>query len=205
MATELSIKNRALTHCGELRLSGLTEDSVNKRLLNDIYHDSRRALLEMHSWKFARKQIELAQLTTTPQGYDLAFKLPSDLIKIIEFNNTDPEFREKLPFNTIDGELHTNETQAKIEYIYDAKNETLFSSGFVEALSLYLGMTIAFSRTKDQVLMDRLEARFEKALSRAKRSDAGQDNRPRAADIGFPNISARRFFRESPRQVIINN
>jgi len=205
MATELSIKNRALTACGELRISGLTEDSVNARLINEIYDDSRRAVLEMHSWHFARKQVELAQLTTTPHGYDNAFELPSGIIKIVGFNNTDPEYRQKLPFEIVGDELHTSESSAKITYIQDVTLTGLFSSGFVEALTLYLAQTVAFSRTKSQTLMDRLDAKFEKAMSRAKRADAGQSNRPPPADSGFPNIAARRLGNNYFRGVVINN
>lgn len=178
---------------------------MNARLINDIYDDSRRAVLEMHSWHFARKQVELAQLTTTPHGYDNAFELPSGIIKIVGFNNTDPEYRQKLPFEIVGEELHTSEDSAKITYIQDVTLSGLFSSGFVEALTLYLALTVAFSRTKSQPLMDRLDARFEKAMSRAKRADAGQGNRPPPADSGFPNICARRTGNNYFRGIVINN
>lgn len=205
MATKLSIWNRALTTVGELRVSGLTEDSVNARLLAEIYEDSKRAVLEMHSWRFARGQVVLAQNTNTPLGYERSFELPADFIKVLEFNNTDPFYRQKLSFEIVGQELHTSEDVAKITYLKDITSAGLFSSGFVECLSLYLGQTIAFSRTKAQTLMDRLDARFEKALARAKRADAGQDNTPRAADDGFPNIASRRYNTDQFRGIVINN
>ena len=205
MATKLSIWNRALTTAGELRVSGLTEDSVNARLLAEIYEDSKRVVLEMHSWRFARAHRTLSQNPTAPPGYDNNFELPEDFIKIVEFNNTDPFYRQKLSFEIIGQELHTSEDVAKITYIKDITTAGLFSSGFVECLSLYIGQAIAFSRTKSQTLMDRLEARFEKALARAKRADAGQDNTPRPADDGFPNIAARRYNTDQFRGIIINN
>lgn len=206
MATELNIKNRALVLCGELRIAGLTEDSVNARLLNEIYPDCRRFVLEQHSWRFAREQLELAQLTTSPEGYDNAFELPGDLIKIVDFNNEDPEFRQQLSYEEVGEELHTNEDQAKITYVKDVTKAGLFSSGFVETLALYLAITIAFSRTKSQTLMDRLEARYDKTLAKAKRSDSGKGIRPRPADISFPNIAARsRSSTSFVRPLIINN
>lgn len=192
MASKLDIWNRALRKIGEARLSGVDEDSVNGRMLRDCYEESKRAVLEMHSWKFARKQSNLALNSTTPiDGYANSFKLPSDCLKIVYFNNTYPNDRQVVPFTTVGRNLRTDEGVAKITYISHDVLEGDFSAGFVECLSTYIAMTHAFERTKSQPLMERLNQMFERQLSMAKRNDASGDNTPASSKLSFPNIAAR--------------
>ena len=192
MATKLDIWKRALNKIGELPVTSLTESSVNQRLLSANYDDDLKAVLEMHSWKFARVLVQLAATTAPAFGYDVAYQLPTDFVKIVYLNNTDPEYRERFSFDIVGDQLHTNETTAKIVYISNATGEGRFSPGFVDALATYIGRNIAYTRTKSQPLMERMDAMFDKALARAKRSDSANDVVPRAADSSFPNIAARR-------------
>ena len=192
MASKLDIWNRGLRKIGEARLSGLDEDSVNGRMLRDGYEESKRAVLEMHSWKFARKQANLPLNATTPlEGYANSFKLPSDLLKIIYFNNTYPNDRQRIPFTTVGRDIHTDEGVVKITYLSHDVEEGDFSAGFTECLSTYIAFTHSFERTKSQPLMDRLNQQFERQLSSAKRSDAAMDCTPGASMLSYPNIAAR--------------
>lgn len=192
MASKLDIWNRALRKIRERRVSGVDEDTEPARMLRDCYEDSKKAVLEMHSWKFARKQANLALNTADPlDGYVNSFELPSDLLKIVYFNNTYPNDRQKIPFTTLGSTLHTDESVVKITYISSDTPEGDFSAGFVECLSTYIAMTHAFERTQSQPLMDRLNQMFERQLSRAKRDDAAMDNTPRSSDMSYPNIAAR--------------
>jgi len=201
MATKLSIWKRALNKIGEAPVTSLTENSVNQRILDANYDDDRKAVLEMHSWKFARVLVELAATTVPAFGYDAAYQLPTDFIKIVEFNNTDPEYREKCPFDIVGDQLHTNEDFAKIKYIKDSTSEGDFSAGFVDALATYIARNIVYTRTKSQPLMERMDAMFDKSLAAAKRADSALDITPRPADTAFPNIRARRFSTRNYRNI----
>lgn len=192
MATKLQIWNRALNHIGELRISGLTEDSVNRRLLEANYEDDKRAVLEMHTWKFAREHSNLATNATAPEfGYAISYELPVDFIRMVYFNNTIPEYRDQKAFEIVGSELHTDETTAKITYIKDITSAGSFSAGFVEALSLYMAKNLAYYRTKSVPLSDNLETKFQKALSAAKKADGSADFTPHQGLINYPNIAAR--------------
>lgn len=204
MATKLGLWNRALNKIAELKISGLGEDSVNKRLLESNYDDDRRALLEMHSWRFARK-LEVLQLATAPPfGYDNAFQLPNDFIRIVYFNNIDPEYRETKLFEINGQEIHTDQDSAKITYIRDLDSPGLFTGGFTDALATYMANNICYNRTKDQGLMDRMDTRFEKALSRAKRADANGSNTPPPALSAYPNLGARLGINRWPANTQVN-
>jgi hypothetical protein len=191
MADTLKIWNRALHYAGELRVSSLTEESVNGRLMRDVYEEDKKAVLEMHSWKFARELVELVATTAPDFGYTKAYQLPTDFIRIVSFNNTDPEYRERKFFSIVGQELHTSQDSAKITYIKDVVAPGLFTPGFVDALARHLSRTIAYTRTKSQPLMDRADVLFDKALAKAKRSDAAGDHSPPSALSAYPNISAR--------------
>ena len=192
MATKLQIWNRTLRKIGEQREAGLTDNTVNGRILADNYEDDKRAVLEMHSWKFARKLKSLALNSNSPEfGYENSFELPSDCLKIVSFNDTDPLDRQKVPFTVVGTELHTDESVAKIVYISSDTPEGQFSAGFVEALCIFMAANIAYARTKSQPLMDRMDQKFERALARAKRDDSAMDITPRASILSFPNLAAR--------------
>lgn len=198
MATKLGIFNRALNKIAELKISGIGEDSVNNRLLESNWDDDRKAVLEMHSWRFARK-LEVLQLTTAPAfGYANAFRLPADFIKLVYFNNIDPEYRETKFFEINGQEIHTDQDSAKVTYIRDLDSPGLFTGGFTEALATYMANNIAYHRTKDQGLMDRMDARFEKAMARAKRADASGNNTPPPALSAYPNLGARFGYTKWP-------
>lgn len=192
MADTLTIWNRALHYAGELRVSSLTEESVNGRLLRDVYEEDKKAVLEMHSWKFARTLVELAELGTAPAfGYTKAFQLPSDFIRIVYFNNIDPQYREKKYFEINGQEIHTSQDSAKITYIKDVVSPGSFTPAFVDALARHLCRTICYTRTKSQPFLDRADALFDKALAKAKRSDSAGDHTPPPALSAYPNIGAR--------------
>lgn len=192
MANKLQIWNKTLHRIGELRLSGLTEDSVNRRILDDIYDSDRRSVLEMHSWKFARAHRDLALNSSSPTfGYDNSFALPSDFIKIVYFNNTTPEYRERKDFEIVGSDLHTDESFAKITYIKDQTSENSFPPLFVECLVAYLAKNLAYTRTASASLAESLDGAFIRALNNAKHSDSGQDITSKPAMTSFPNINAR--------------
>jgi len=160
--------------------------------MRDVYEDDKKAVLEMHSWKFARELVELAQNGTDPVfGYDNSFQLPTDFIRIVHFNNVDPQYREKKFFDIVGQELHTSQDSAKITYIKDVVAPGLFTPGFVDALSRHLCRTICYTRTKSQPFLDRADALFDKALAKAKRSDSAGDHTPPPALSAYPNIAAR--------------
>lgn len=192
MPTKLGIWNRALRKIGERRLSGVDEDSVNGRMIRDMYEDSKNTILEMHSWKFARKEQNLPLNSTGPiEGYANSFKLPADCIKIIYFNNTYPNDRQVIPFTVVGRNIHTDESVVKITYLSNSVEEGKFSNGFAECLSTYMAATHAFERTKSQPLMDRLYSQFDRQLKQAKRDDASSDMTPPPSSLSFPNIAAR--------------
>ena len=192
MASKLTIWNKALRKVGELRVTSLTENSVNARLLQDTYEEDKNAVLEMHSWKFARKEYECGlNGGVTPVAWDHSYELPNDFIKIIYFNNTDAFDRQKVMFDVQGDTLLSNEDTAKIIYTSRETVEGLFSPLFVECLSTYMAMNMAYNRTKSQPLMERLAQAFERQLSRAKVADGSQDNTPAPSFLSFPNLCAR--------------
>ena len=192
MASKLTIWNKSLRKIGEARITSLTEDSVNARLLQDTYEEDKNAVLEMHSWKFARKEYECGlNGGITPTAWDHSYELPNDFIKIIYFNNTEAFDRQAIGFDVLGDTLLTNEDTAKIVYTSSTTLEGLFSPLFVEALTTYMAMNNSYNRTKSQPLMDRLSQAFERQLARAKVADSAMDTTPPPSRLSFPNVGAR--------------
>lgn len=190
MANKLTIWNRALAKLGERRVTSLTEDSPNSRKLSATYDEDRRSLLAMHAWKFATKEGNLAQNVSGPlKGYSNSFELPNDFIKLVSLNNIYPSDRNTPFFKILGDKIHTDETEAKISYVYDLENEGLFSPLFVEALSSFMAWNLSFSVSSAN--SEALSNRFQLELGRAKVADAQGDRSYRPSLYSFPNLGAR--------------
>lgn len=88
MASETGIVNIALARISVERISSLDSGSTKQaRVARDLFDEARDELLRMHTWSFATKRVELAQATgsgATPAfGFDYAYNVPSDLLRII--------------------------------------------------------------------------------------------------------------------------
>lgn len=190
MANKLEIWNRALAKLGERRVTSLTEDSPNRRKLEAVYNEDKRAVLSMHAWKFALKQANLATNVAAPiEGFKYSYELPNDFIRITALNDKYPEARNT-PFFTIRGDrLHTDEEVAIIEYVHDVPEEGIMPPLFVEALSTYIAVTLSYSIQKSNSVL--LSERFEMDLGRAKSVSGSGDRRPVAAYYAWPNLGAR--------------
>lgn len=191
MSTKLQIWNKALTLLGDKRISGLTENSVLRRDIESVYEEDKRSLLEQGTWKFARKEATLNLNITVPNGFSRAFELPADFLKLVYLNNTNPAQRDTPYFGIVGQELQTDETSAKITYIYNVTQEGLFSPTFTNSLSIQLALSLAFARTQSQPLIDRLEDKLERSLSKARKADSMGERSHPVTPYAYPNVLAR--------------
>lgn len=174
MAAEVDIANRAITKLGGQAIVSLTEDSRNARAANANYATLRDAELEEHTWSFAVKRASLAASTTSPlftKGY--AFPLPSDFLRILP---KDPEDNT----NDVDWEIEgqtivTNDTAPlDVRYVARITDTSAMPALFREAVACRLALELCELITNSNTKAQLLEAQYQEAIRKAKRTNAIQ-------------------------------
>lgn len=86
----VGIANRALLRIGADIIASLSENSPNAIKVNAIYADVRDEVLQARDWKFAVTRAKLVVSATTPlYGYNFAYAMPSDFLRLKKWRNTD--------------------------------------------------------------------------------------------------------------------
>lgn len=160
MTSKLEIFNNALQNLKvNFYLSSPDEDIQQAKDLSLAYDLCREFVLSEHHWTFATKRKALNRDAEMPDfGYQYQYTLPSDYIKIVETKNDESARYSNIQINqkygtifndtdhsnavddyVIEGnKLLTNNTQMNIIYVYNIKDESVFSADFTMCLSFYL-------------------------------------------------------------------
>ena len=176
MATEVSICSNALRQLGDDPITSLTDDTERARLCNSLYADARDAVLRSHPFNFSITRASLTQLSATPAfGFDYQYALPTDpyCLRVLQMEYQDYIFKvENLA--TEGRGLLTNEDTAKILYIARITDTALFDSLFVDTLTAFLAVKLAYPITNSVNLQTQMQNLYQLKLSEARSID-GQE------------------------------
>lgn len=174
-SSEVSICNSALLKIGAERITALSDSNKRAIACNEQYSKCRDEVLEAHPWNFAIKRVELSQNATGPAfGYTYAYDLPADCLRVLEMSDTD------ITYEIEAGTLITDEDTAKIKYIAQTADTTLFSPTFSEALALRLASDLAYHLVQSSALQAALYKAYTEFLANAKTVDAQGGGTPLA-------------------------
>jgi len=159
--TSISICNEALSMIGAKTIQSFDDNTENARRCASVYDSSRKALLRMHPWSFARKREQLAPVVTHPSfGYSHAFPLPNDFLRVID---TGQEFYE------VEGRhILANSNLINLVYVSDNDNEQTWDSLFCECMALYLVHKLAKPITGSQTEADSAWQKLQNLLKQAR-------------------------------------
>jgi hypothetical protein len=176
MPSKVGIVNAAFRKLGEAPITAVGEDNKAGRLSDERYDEVRDALLHRHPWNFAMKRDSLAPSATDPEwGFDHAYPLPTDYIRMYSVNGQDMDSNT---WSVENGHVVTNlDAPIEIRYVYQVTDPALMTPGFREALASMLAADWANDITgDDQVVSD--QNRFAlRAIAQA-RSNDGQEGMP---------------------------
>lgn len=199
MASQLELVNMALAEVAEVApLSDINEDSTPARLARLHYDQAIREVLREGMWKAARTSAVLAQISPAPTfGWGYAYQLPNDFLRIVSFNDIDPDdVREEL-FEIRGDQLHTDETVAKVVYVRDltiAQGDiNAMDALLTKAAILNLATKLAWPLQQSRTLQENLELRYREALRRAKSADARDEFRPTVNRLSSSRWQGARF------------
>lgn len=184
--TKVSICNEALSMIGAKTIQSFDDNTENARRCAAIYDSSRRALLRMHPWSFAKRRAQLAPVTTYPAfGYSHAFPLPKDFIRVISAGEYSYEFEER--------HILADTNLINLVYVSDNDNEQTWDSLFSECMALYLVHKLAKPITGSQTEADSAWQKLQNMLKQA-RAINGQERPAQdfAADY-YPSLMGVRY------------
>lgn len=186
MTTDISICNSALVLIGgtDNAINSFDDDTREARICAQLYPGTRDYTISRHPWKFTLGQQALAKLAADPLfDYDNAFQLPTDpkLIQAIKVNdqvgsllNFGLSGRVTQSYRILEDMLFTNATQINLLFQF-VPVEATFPPYFVEVLEFAMAEKLALALEQDESLADRMAARLELRVRKARHIDSRND------------------------------
>lgn len=175
--SSVTIANRALQRLGATRISSLTQNHPNARSINAAYDTTRRRLLRLYAWSFAKMRASIAA-DATQTVYDALnrYQVPNDFVRLIRNPGNSASEQQRRDWEIEGGFIVTQDgSPLQFRYIADVTDEAQFDPMFVEAFACQLAYEaceeITGSTGKRQALLVDLktiiqQARFSNAIER---------------------------------------
>ena len=170
--TKLEICNRALTRCGVEPIASLIEQNKRAILVTAQYEATLKEILNDTPWNFAIGRVLIHKGATPLYGFNCAYDLPSDVIRVLEIDN--PEVYR------VEGRKLLSNYDAdtlNIKAIMSIIDTTLFSPSFIKAFYLKLAEDISYALIQSAALQQAIISEAERYLRRA-RSYNSQEGTP---------------------------
>lgn len=175
---KMEICNLALMRLGAMPILSMDQQCKAAIALKANFDLILLIVLRDHPWNFAEKRASLAQLSEAPLfGYDYAYQLPVDRVRVLGLVGGEDKLDPTLDFKIEGDQLLTNQTSAKIQYIYKVTDPAKFDAKFSSALASRLAAEIAYHLTGAAAMKKQMMAEYLQELADARSIDA-QENPP---------------------------
>ena len=184
MTSSIDICSNALQLIGDEPINSFDEPGAGAKVAKALYQTIKETLLSSHTWSFALKQQRLSRLSQVPDkktGYNYAFQLPTDLIRIWNI-------QDHSDYILINGLLYSNNKELLCTYIYDVE-ESALPPQFAKSLEYALAADFAISITENQSMNALYEQKAQMAAIMARSIDS--QGRPQQGFIDRPLIDVR--------------
>jgi hypothetical protein len=185
MASETGIVNIALARIGVERISSLDSDTVKPaRVARDLFDEARDELLRSGTWNFATRRASLSKVSgfTPAFGFDYAYTLPSDFLRVMSVHPVDSverQVRYQIE-NISDGGtpktvLLSNSNNLYLRYVAQITDVNRMSPMFRSLLAQKLAVDLghALDRSNGQIEMH--ERKLGQMMARARAVDGVED------------------------------
>ena len=146
--TKTELANQALSCLGEATsIADFDEDSPNAITIRIHYDRVRQSLLRSHPWNFATGRAAITADATAPAfGWGYRYALPADCLLVRTYNGFEADLEE---YNfVIEGSwILSDSDTAKITYVTDEEDTTLFDALFIDVLVHRLAAAVALDIT----------------------------------------------------------
>lgn len=171
-SSSTAICNSALIKIGLDRISALSDDVQRAIYCNEQYAKLRDEVLFSHPWNFAVTMATFSATVNTPIfDYSTEYTIPSDCLRILDIYG-EPEWEVGLNAAGTAKVLLANRTSAKVRYIAQVTDTTLFTPAFDEALAARIAADLAYGLVQSISLQDQMFKVYQQLLSQARSFDA---------------------------------
>lgn len=155
--SQLGIWNKALALSGTAAINSVTATSPPARACQLFWPVLREAVFRAAPWHCIAKRVSLTEQADTPAwGYAYAYVLPDDYVRMIGMQDPSSAYQD------VGGLLHTDESPANIEYVYNCTDCTRYSADLVRSLYLNLGYEVGFCLGRDAQIITAIKTDLEK-------------------------------------------
>ncbi len=171
MSSKIEIINQALSSLGEPPIETISEDTKQARAAVLIYDDKRDALMQEHLWNFAISRASLPVSMTTPEwGFDNAYQIPSDSLRIVSVEFQDDDSWE------VEGQTIVTDAEGplNVKYISRVEDENQMTAQFRETLAALLAKELAEILVKTSTVKADLQQEYSDKLRIARSMDGAE-------------------------------
>lgn len=173
----IDICNSALIEAHQdATITNIDEHSVEAERCKRIYDITRRELLSMYPWTFAKKYVKLARFKEDVEGFKYAYKYPTEALRINDIYVNEEAFKARtfIPFDLadvkiaiVDGEkcLCCDYSAPYVSENIDITTEEMFSNNFCRLMYLYLALKITKMAGTKQEVRNEIIAEINEQLS----------------------------------------
>lgn len=178
MPSAVEICNLGLLKFGDKTIASITAPTTKEeRTCKVMYPILRDQMTYSHPWNFAMQRADIsAQVTATPVfGWDYAYTIPGDCLRVWELWGSDAEWVVE------HGQLLTDQDEEiYIRYISQVTETGYFSPSYVNCLATRIGAELAAKLGKDEKMRAFLLEELNKIeLPLARSLNAMEGNPPR--------------------------
>lgn len=170
-ASDVDIANDALTLLGAGRVTNLSEESTQAKVMLQMYQPSVDAVLQSYPWNSALKQAELPQLAShTPEyGYTYAYQLPVDpvCLRVLEVYNPSRHSNRDVEWKKFGDKIYSDLESVKITYIARITSSE-FDPLLRQAIGAYLAYTAAYAIVQSNTVQGQMYQIYQQRLAEAR-------------------------------------
>lgn len=159
------IANLALTRLGKPQIDRLDEGTPSANYCQSYLGETIDYVLGIRDWSAPRKRVALGRLSTAELGYDYAYELPADLIRLVEVDAGGGVWVNE------GGKILTDAEAVTINYIKRPESPSELPPHIIRAIIATLAFRLTTPLTMGENTTQRLRIESNDAVIEARRAD----------------------------------
>jgi hypothetical protein len=170
MSSNVQLCNKALRRLGEDPIIALDNNTIWGRRCSSALPEVTRTVLTMDAWRSVTKRVELAAESETPLGYQSAYLLPADCLrlgalKLGQYTDWAIEGNKILTKQPKDSSL-------QILYVYEEFDTNKYTAPLFDAIAYGLAHELSGYSTATNVSKDEIYQFYAQAVATAQNINA---------------------------------
>jgi hypothetical protein len=174
--SQVQVVNLALTKLGQDRVTSISDDVEQARVMRSLWDMTRDAVLASYPWKFAIVSAELPALADAPTASDwtLQYELPETCLRLVQVGNSSAFYSRSTETFSLQGGLILTDEPAplRVRYVSRVESVGLWPVLFGRAVAMQLACDAAEKLTNSSAKYENCLQAFVIAIREARRQNA---------------------------------